>query len=378
MPARREPFVRAHPDRPGVELVDPIENSRFALYTPTPVEPTDARTDDFYFPVDAAVAVESTDIEIPRLSNVLVRSADGDLVTDTAGQTDRTLPPDGYLVELTTTPMKVYLAVDAGLELAHGKTSLSIEFGSPTEVRIGARSFHEQPAGTITTPADPEVAMRAVSLFGSSLKTTSPERSFPTLRGHPPLVELGDSFAVPDRIDGPDTGVRLVIPPEWEYLYPAAPLAFYLGAEVVPGTAPRLVAQEFEHPLDAGRSYETAVHDVLEQVFFLDCVTRTEGYYQVDLRLRNELERLSVFDLDLGRLYDRSLAAQLEAYLEIPYGEISELLPLWHLTTDVTERGPRRVPPARRERPRADQMSQPRGPGGRGTDARGGNRIRPR
>jgi hypothetical protein len=45
---------------------------------------------------------------------------------------------------------------------------------------------------------DAEDVMMAILTFRSALKTTSPERSFPTLRGHPPAIELNDRLEIPD------------------------------------------------------------------------------------------------------------------------------------------------------------------------------------
>ena len=103
--AAMHPTFTPRPD--GIEIVDPVESTRFVLHTGKPVDPTPVDTGAFYFPVDHAVGVETGRIEIPKLGNVFVRRRDGSLVTDNADQTDVTLPADDYLLELTTTPMKL-------------------------------------------------------------------------------------------------------------------------------------------------------------------------------------------------------------------------------------------------------------------------------
>lgn len=175
--------------------------------------------------------------------------------------------------------------------------------------------------------------MKAISYLGSALKTTSPERSFPTLRGHPPLIELGEEFSVPDGVERPETGVRIEIPAEYEYVYPATSLSYYLGAEMVPADEPRLVADEFEYDLDGEFGYEETVNRVLKQTFLLDCVVRTEGFYPISLYEREQVE--PIVDLDFEYLYDASLAERLEAYLSIPYHMLSDHVPEWPLTIDV-------------------------------------------
>ncbi|WP_433623917.1 hypothetical protein [Halomicrococcus sp. NG-SE-24] len=319
--------------RPGIAVFDPIENARFELYTDDPVAPEPTATDEFYFPVDAAVAFETTAVEIPNYLSVVVRTQDGEVRVDATTFDDRSLPADDYLLELQSTPMKLYVAVRGELELNHDETSVTIRFDGSRRPRVGTRSFHERPTGTITVTDDVEDAMKAVSLLGSALKTTSCERSFPTLRGHPPLVERGESFDVPDGVERPETGVELVMPPKREYVYPAASLAYYLGAAVVPGDEPRLVADGVERSLNGPDGYETTVNRVLRQSFFLDCLTRTEGYYDVDLYEREQVEPL--VDLDFADLYGRPLAAQLDAYLSVPFETLEPYVLDWHLTTDV-------------------------------------------
>ncbi|WP_435153082.1 hypothetical protein [Haladaptatus sp. DFWS20] len=204
---------------------------------------------------------------------------------------------------------------------------------SETPVTLGARSLHKQPAGTITVPDDIDATMGAVSLLGSALKTTSPERSFPSLRGHPPTIERADEFSVSGGITPPDTGVELVVPPTREYVYPATSLAYYLGAEVVSGTNPRLVVDEFEHSLDGKAGYEVTVGRTLQQVFFLDCLTRTEGLYRPRLHERQQVE--SRVDLDFAALYDTPLVERLRDYLAVPFETLEPHIPEWPLTTDV-------------------------------------------
>src|SRR5699024_9950506 len=149
-----------------------------------------------------------------------------------------------------------------------------------TAVTVGARSYHKRPAATVRTPADPESMMAAISTFGSALKTTSPERAYPTLRGHPPAIELGDTLSIPDSFTRSDPAVTIEIPADLKYIYSAAPLAYYLGAELVASEELRLCAGEsFEYTLDSEHGFETEVERVLKQTFLLDCVTRTEGLY---------------------------------------------------------------------------------------------------
>lgn len=317
-------------DRDGIEIRDPIENARFELYTSSPVDPTPADADDFYFPVDSAVEIRTSAISYPKRSGFLVWDASGDLLFDGSSDVQRVSYGD-YLIDISAAPMKLYFVVSGSMSFT--ENGAAFKFDEEQTVRVGARSFHENPAGTITVTDDASDVMRAMSFLGSALKTTTPERSWPTLQGHPPLVERGDEFDVPAGIEPPATETALVLPPEREYLYPAASLAYYLGATVEPGRAPRLVAGDFEYPLDGPEGYETTVERILEQVHFLDCITRTEGYYQVTLYEREAVEPRVA--LDFAALYDATPAERLERYLSVPSDCLESVMSPWHFSVDV-------------------------------------------
>ncbi|WP_229113212.1 hypothetical protein [Halapricum desulfuricans] len=85
--------------------------------------------------------------------------------------------------------------------------------------------------------------------------------------------------------------------------------------------------------MTADGGFESTVARVLEQVFLMDCVTRTEGYYTVDLHERNVVE--DAVDLDFEALYDQPTAAQVRTYLSIPFEDIEDAVPRWKLTADV-------------------------------------------
>jgi hypothetical protein len=143
-------------------------------------------------------------------------------------------------------------------------------------------------------------------------------------------VELGGELRVPAELERPETGVRLKLPPTLDAAYVAAPLAYYLGVEMVSGDEPRLVTDDFEHPLPSTR-FEREVERVLKRTFFLHCLTRTEGYYRVDLYEREQVD----IDLDFAALYDLPIAEQLPAYLSVPFDRLVTHMPQWPLTAHV-------------------------------------------
>lgn len=325
---------RPLPNEPGLEIIDPIDRHRYRLQTRAKVKPRRASTDEFYFPVDAAVDVRASEVHLPSVVRVTIHDRSGEVVA-TADQSDEAyLEPGTYSIGLSA-PIKVYLRVDSSINVTSDLFQTSIQLDEDSRITVGARSRHQHPATTITTTEDPEDMMAAVSTFGSALKTTTVERSYPTLRGHPPAVEIGDEVDIPRGLETPETGITVELPPAYESVYVAAPLAYYLGATLEPGDSPRIVMDSgFEYALDTKRRFEKEVECVLKQTFFLDCLTRTEGIYELDLHERSAVE--DEIGLDFGSLYYEPITRQVEAYLDVPFSVVEPHLPEWKVTTHVS------------------------------------------
>lgn len=317
----------------GCEIIDTIDRHRYTLQTADQVIPRPTDTDTFLFPIDAAATITTNAVTLPTVVPVCIRDEEGTLLVEAEHFANETLPQGKYELDLSA-PVQLYLCVQSSVTVASDVTKTRISFDDETKVLVGARSRHEHPAATVTTTDDPVDMMAAVSTFGSALKTTSPERSFPMFRGHPPSIERDDELSIPPSVTPPDTGLRIEALPEYRSIYVAAPLVYYLGAELCPGKTSRLVADTgFEYHLDTARGFEHEVERVLKQVFFLDCVTRTEGIYPVELHERQAVE--SKLDLDFAALYDLSIAERIEAYLSVPFAVLEEHLPEWNLTTHI-------------------------------------------
>jgi hypothetical protein len=320
-------------DPPGVEVIDRIERFRYKLHTPDPVSPTEVETDDFLFPVDRAVSVTTEEIVMPLGRSVCVRNSEGEMLAEIEPMEEQSFEDGTYIVE-PGTQINTYMLLSGPVDITVNLLETRISLRNSKSVRIGVVSGHDRPAATITTTEDPVDMMTAISTFGSALKATNPERAFPSNRGHPPAVRLGDELDVPEVVQPPETGIQLEIPTTYQAIYAVAPLAYYLGAEVVPGSTPRLITDTgFEHRLDSSKNLEKGIERTLKQVFLLDCVTRTEGVYDIELRERNELQQL--FDFDWATLYNQPLAEQVAAYLDIPYALVSDTVPEWRLTVHV-------------------------------------------
>jgi hypothetical protein len=322
----------------GVEIIDPIERRHYTLQTPTLDTPEPADKHQFRFPVDKAAAIQTDSIALPNVPLVHVRDDSGEELAAIEQFQQEEFPSGTYTIELHTL-IKLFLRIESPLTVQADLEHTVFKFGNQTPVTIGARSYHRHPATTITTTREPEDVMNAVSMLGSAMKTTSPERSFPTLRGHPPTIELGDDLSIPDSLTLPETGIEIELPPEYRFIYPAASLSYYLGAPLVPGDEPQLHTHNgFEYSLTqpgtgTAHGFERKVEQTLKQVFLLDCLTRTEGLYQVDLHERRALE--DDLNIDFAALYDAPAAERLATYLDIPFSVVEDHIPDWKLTTHV-------------------------------------------
>ncbi|WP_049947173.1 hypothetical protein [Halarchaeum acidiphilum] len=314
----------------GLRIHDHIESVTYEIgLDAASVEPAD--TDAFRVPLTRAVDVTTDELVFPTLSGIFVHEGDRVTLDVTPGERDDR-GPGTYEIDVSAVRLKLYVRVeDAPLSVDSTGDRTVVDFGGPTTVRIGVRSLHEHPAGTVTITDTPRDLMRAVSTFGSAMKTTSPERSFPTMRGHPPTIECGDSFDAPADLAPPDTDVRIEVPERYEDVYAVSTLAYYLCATVVPGSSPRVVAggRSFAFPYD---DVSRSANALLRHCFTLDCVVRTEGLYPVDLAERDTVTERA--DLDLAALYERPLAARTAAYLDVPLA-VTDGVFAWHLTADV-------------------------------------------
>lgn len=316
-----------------LEVIDTIERHRYRLDIHRPIEIEGREENPFLYPVDRAIVVSAGEISLPSVVSVYVRSPDGAQIDKIlTNNTSRTFEPARYILEICA-PVKIYLEVDAGMEITAHNDRMEFTFTETARIVIGARSGHRHPQATITITEDPEDIMASISTFGSALKSLTPERSFPTLRGHPPALQFGSTLEIPPGLEPPETGVTIEIRPTLEEIFSTATLAYYLGARLVPGETPQIRTEEgFEFSLDPIDTAED-VERISKQIFLLDCITRTQGLYDVEMYERETLN--SRIEIDFAELYQAPLAIQLERYLEIPFNVLHDLIPIWGLVADV-------------------------------------------
>jgi hypothetical protein len=316
-----------------LRVTDTAEREQFDLHTDRRIDPEPADTDAFTFPVDAAVEIEANELALPMYQAVTF-FRDGDAVrrVDTPETDADWLDPATYEVDFSPPAAKTYVKVaDAAARVSLDGNRTAVELDHATRVLVGVRSHHERPVETVTTTTDPREVMAAVSTFGSALKTLTPDRSWPTLRGHPPAVRLGDALDVPDAVAPPDTGVTVEVPPEYGAVFSVASLAYYLGATVEPGPEPVVTAAGTTHRLD-GDSLATAAHDFLEHVLALDTAARTAGVFPFDHAQADRIDERT--SLDPEHVFSLPVDERTAAYAAVPRTATADLLD-WHLTADV-------------------------------------------
>ncbi|NHX34859.1 MULTISPECIES: hypothetical protein [Halolamina] len=285
----------------------------------------------FDVPVDAAVSVETSSMEVQGAPATQLRRVDGE---NYGSLTGGTFSIDGETYVDITTAMKLLVYVDGEMTGrfvgdAENPDSLLLTFDDPTRIVVGARSFHDSPIATMTVTDDPEDLMTAASHLGSAIKEWSAERSWPTLRGHPPAIEAGDELDVPDCLSVPDTDVTVAVPPNTADVLRVTPLAYYFGADVVSGDRAELrLGTQHVEPLGAGAELEQSVDDLLAHAIVLDSLVRIDGYYSLP---RYEYEEIAPeLPFYPPELYDEPIHRQLLEYLEVSFETIRPYMPTWH------------------------------------------------
>lgn len=317
---------------PGVELRDGEHGRRVRVETGIETSPKVVSA-PFDRPMDEVIELRCADLHLPELPVGLIEGADGRVVEAIGPSVDARLGDGAFLLELHAA-MKLHIRIPGPARVVANGDRLSVELAEPRSITIGVRAYHGGVTETITITSDPGDLLSAISRFGAALQTTSPERSYPTMRGHPPLLELGEELSVPTGLDPPETGVTLELPPNHRSAFVAAPLAHYLGADCEPAEAARLVTEGgFAHPLGEDRNFVEEVARVLKQCLLLDVVVRTEGIYETRLFEREALEERLPFDP--AAIYGAPLAEQLEAYLAIPFADIAEHVSPWGVSATI-------------------------------------------
>ena len=232
----------------------------------------------------------------------------------------------------------VIVRFDGTATLTDAGGAPTISFPERRRVTVAVADRADRPE-TVTVPRTPEGVATALSAMPAGHLTATADRSLPEMRAQPPRVEFGEEVSVPDSVVArrPDPSVVLELPPSLDYLVPAASLAHYLGAEVRVAddgdASPTLRTATLEREFDSNPGYQTGVARLLRRTFLLDCLVRGAG---PNCRGVAETALLDEVDLDAESLYRADPGDRLDAYLDVPFEEISGRLPDWHLSMYVS------------------------------------------
>ncbi|WP_135820780.1 hypothetical protein [Halostella litorea] len=295
---------------------------------------------------DAALAGSAAELGLPSADVAVTSLATGERRDPPPALGRRELPPDEYVVEATG-DIEVVIRFEGAAAVRTDDGGTVVSFPERRRCGIGFRAPDGGDPETLRVPPTPSGLATALTHLSAAHGTTGPERSYPALRDHPPLVETAETVRsehVPDAVAAatPETGIEVAAPASFPDLFVLAPLAYYLGANVVtePRSAPvvRAPAADVEVELDPLPELERSAPRLLRKAFFLDCLVRDVGPRASVLAERNLLDAL---DLDADEIAALPPAERLARYVEVPYGAIERRLPDWHLATYVEPRAER-------------------------------------
>ncbi|WP_227354462.1 hypothetical protein [Haladaptatus salinisoli] len=290
-------------------------------------------------PVDQSVAGYASRLRFPP-NLVSITELNSDERHQHGSDTEMLALPDGEYLANIHGNVKTYLRFSGAATVR--KTSdydaLIIDFHDRVPITLGFRSHHKVPVDTITVPPTTDGLATAITYSSSSHKTAGPDRSYPSLRGHPPRIELGEEVDIPRQVRNgkKETGIEIRVPDAFDILFVTAPLAYYLQAEVIveQRSAPVLRAPSinFTYHFSPLPDYQHEVAELLRRVFFLDCLVRNAGPYRWNLA---EMSLLGEVDIDPEAVYNSTPAEQLVTYDLTEFERIEDELPDWHLSMYV-------------------------------------------
>ena len=331
-------------DMRDLRFFDPVENVYTRLSFPSPIDPEPATESPFLHQVDKAIAIETDRIDSEVVPAVTVRAADGKPRTGSPQKDGLRYDNGPSLIEIST-PIKVYVVTDGACTIRGHHHRLSIEFDGIESIAIGARVPREAPRQTMSTTMALEDLCTAISTFGSAMQSFGPERSYPSLRGHPPLLEVADSIQIPDGLSIPDTGIVFELPADRLDALLASPLCYYLGAQLRIGEESRiLVNGEPYWVFNPTESFGEQCSALLDRILFLDCMARYTWEYNIDLAERDRL--LARSNVDLQSLSTQPYEDRLFAYLDIQLECYEDIIPNWRRSAYLipTERAVQSLP----------------------------------
>lgn len=343
-------------DDGSLVVSEAVVNTTVEFSVSSKAKVTEADSDDFSRDADFGLSVETSVIQFPDDSGVIVRDAESEDCIEEFGEgADGTVPAGNYLLEAISLPLKLYIRINDTTAIdAHDpiKTDgIELQFGEEISTEFFFRTLYNPPEGIIKTPPTVAGITKTISTLAGTIGADGPERSFATFREHPPNVELADDFSNESAVSPPDTDTQIYIPGALSAAYAVSTLAYYTSAsvEIADYDAPvfescgvtvslgKEVPSTDQH-INAG-SIGEAAQTLLEHIFVLDCFVRdAEFEYGSEQTVDIAGVRDGISDDDIS--IDKELLAGLPVdlriaeYLQLSIGSVSQSID-WPTAADV-------------------------------------------
>lgn len=308
-----------------LRIFDTITREQYSIHTDRQVTPT-VSDDSLAIPISQTVRIQAASLRLNTPARTYLREVDGEIVDELSFGDALSRQTGRWLLDFQT-PVKTYAQIEAPFTVSITDGTVEVQFERQSAIILGVRAYRRHPTETITTTRAPADIATTISHLSAGLETLSPERSFPTLRNHPPNVEFGAQLQIPPSVEWLDSTTTIHVPFTYEYLYAVAPVAYYLNATLKEGS-PKIHIDghgTWELP---DETFADRCAQLLKQCVFLDCITRTEGLYPTTLEERVQVE--PTLDLDWADLYTSTFETRTATYLDVEYSTIADVVPTWH------------------------------------------------
>jgi hypothetical protein len=275
-------------------------------------------------------------VQFPPVHVVAIPLSGDEQYSFGSGSDSMELESGSYIARIDAN-VRVFLRFDGPAEFRRvGSDGVRLQFPDEQGLSMGFESRVGVPDEEVIVPETPEGVATALSALSVANENTSPDRTWPTLREQPPRIEFGEMTHVPSAISDrrPDTRIEVVVPPNLDYLLTGASLIHYLGADVTveTGATPRVNLDGRVEPLGTLPDFQAETAALLRRTFYLDCLARSGGPHGGNLSVSHVIDDLG---LDVDALYEMPLSDRVGTYLDLPYEEVADEFPEWHLTMHV-------------------------------------------
>lgn len=269
---------------------------------------------------------------------------------------------DGRYLLTSEAEIRCFVCFDGSARLHQSsRNATHVTFPTSTDVTLGFESSAANPEEFVTVPSSPAGLATAISTLAATPSVTTAQRSWPSLRPHPPQIRFGDEQFVSDTLDTPGrSAVEIVVETSVGQVLSVAPLAYYLGATVAvcEDATPVVRTKSTEIPLSTGGEFDVRTNELLRRTFWLDCLVRSFDGYGEPVREASVVDHL---DLQPERVAEAPPGVRLERYRSVQYDDVRDVVPPWTVRLTI-EPNMEYVPPLARTLHRLPFIRRPGSP----------------